>query len=64
MNQLHSDIRLTDELERQLMQAAIEDQMRIKPGKVLKSLFVKLGGKAVKAAPGKGQNGGAFGSAA
>ena len=46
MNQLHSDIRLTDELERQLMQAAIEDQMRIKPGKALKKLFVKLGGKA------------------
>ena len=65
MNHLHSDIRLTDELERQLMQAAIEDQMRIKPGKVLKKLFVKLGGaKATKAAPAKSHNGGTLGSAA
>lgn len=53
MNQLHSDIRLTDELERQLMQAAIEEQMRIKPGKALKNLFVKLSGKTAKSAPAK-----------
>ena len=64
MNQLHSDIRLTDELERQLMQAEIEDQTRIKPGKVLKSLFVKLGGKAVKTTPAKSQANGTLGSAA
>ncbi len=64
MNQLHSDIRLTDELERQLMQAAIEDQMRIKPGKALKKLFVKLGVKSSKATPVKGHNGGTVGSAA
>ena len=65
MNHLHSDIRLTDELERQLMQAAIEDQMRIKPGKALKKLFVKLGGgKASKASTVKGHNGGTLGSAA
>ena len=64
MNQLHSDIRLTDELERQLMQAAVEDQMRIKPGKALKNLFVKLGGKATKATPAKRHNGGTVGSAA
>ena len=64
MNQLHSDIRLTDELERKLMQAAIEDQMRIKPGKALKKLFVKLGGKSARATPAKGHNGGTVGSAA
>jgi hypothetical protein len=48
MNHLPSDIRLTDELERQLMQAAIEEQNRIKPGVALKKLFVKLGGKVNK----------------
>ncbi len=64
MNQLHSDIRLTDELERQLMQAAIEDQMRIKPGKALKNLFVKLSGKAAKSAPAKTTTGNTVGSAA
>ncbi|WP_397475963.1 hypothetical protein [Pusillimonas sp.] len=42
MIHLNSDIRLTDELERQLMQEAIEEQLRFKPGKALKNLFVKL----------------------
>lgn len=49
MNKLHSDIRLTDELERQLMQAAIEEQNRFRPGRALKKLFVKLGGDVNKA---------------
>lgn len=43
MINLSSDIRLTDELERQLMQEAIEEQHRFKPGIALKNLFVKLG---------------------
>ncbi|HWK63139.1 MAG TPA: hypothetical protein VNT00_17095 [Eoetvoesiella sp.] len=43
MIHLSSDIRLTDELERQLMQEAIDEQNRFKPGVALKSLFVKLG---------------------
>lgn len=42
MIHLNSDIRLTDELERQLMQEAIEQQSRFKPGKALKNLFTKL----------------------
>ncbi len=49
MIHLHSDIRLTDELERQLMQQAMEEQSRFKPGKSLKNLFVKLNRKAAKA---------------
>lgn len=36
------DIRLTDELERQLMMQAIEDQFRFKPLVSLKSLFAKI----------------------
>lgn len=48
MIHLNSDIRLTDELERQLMQEAIEDQLRFKPGKALKNLFVKLNGSSKK----------------
>ncbi len=36
------DIRLTDELERQLMMQAIEDQYRFKPLLALKNLFSKL----------------------
>jgi len=51
MIHLSSDIRLTDELERQLMQEAIEEQNRFKPGVALKNLFTKLGGS--KAAPAK-----------
>lgn len=49
MIHLNSDIRLTDELERQLMQEAIEEQLRFKPGKALKNLFVKLNGSSKKA---------------
>lgn len=36
------DIRLTDELERQLMMQAIEDQFRFKPLVSLKGLFAKI----------------------
>jgi len=38
------DIRLTDELERQLMQEAIEEQFRFKPLAALKNLAVRLAG--------------------
>jgi hypothetical protein len=48
MINLNSDIRLTDELERQLMNEAIEEQNRFKPGVALKNLFVKLGSSAQK----------------
>lgn len=36
------NIRLTDELERQLLMRAIEEQYRFKPGKALKQLFARL----------------------
>lgn len=36
------DIRLTDELERQLMMQAIEEQFRFKPVVALKGLFAKI----------------------
>ncbi len=36
------DTRLTDELERQLMMRAIEEQYRFKPVAALKKLFAKL----------------------
>ncbi|MGB6105173.1 MAG: hypothetical protein WBF88_15130 [Pusillimonas sp.] len=36
------DTRLTDELERQLMMQAIEEQYRFKPVASLKKLFAKL----------------------
>ena len=36
------DARLTDELERQLMMQAIEEQFRFKPVESLKKLFAKL----------------------
>ena len=49
MIHLNSDIRLTDELERQLMQEAIEEQARFKPGKALKNLFTKLNGSSKSA---------------
>ena len=48
MIHLNSDIRLTDELERQLMQQAMEEQARFKPGTSLKNLFVKLSRKSAK----------------
>ena len=50
MIHLNSEIRLTDELERQLMQEAIEEQARFKPGKALKNLFIKLNGSSKQAA--------------
>ena len=44
MNHLHSSIRLTDELERQLIQQAIEEEhFRFKSGAALTKLFAKLG---------------------
>ncbi len=49
MIHLNSDIRLTDELERQLMQQAMDEQSRFKPGTSLKNLFVKLSRKPAKA---------------
>jgi len=39
-----NNIRLTDELERQLMMQAIEDQFRFKPGIALKGLLTKVSG--------------------
>ena len=36
------ETRLTDELERQLMMQAIEEQFRFKPVEALKKLFAKL----------------------
>jgi len=48
------DIRLTDELERQLMMQAIEDQYRFKPMLALKDFLSKLfaAAESVKAARG------------
>ncbi len=43
--------RLTDSLERELMARAIEEQMRFKPGKALKALFVRLASKFSGKAP-------------
>jgi len=42
MTHLTHDTRLTDELERQLMQEAIEEQARFDFGAAFKSLFTKL----------------------
>ncbi|MEO6959182.1 MAG: hypothetical protein ABI081_04245 [Burkholderiaceae bacterium] len=42
MRNLNSDIRLTDELERQLMREAMDDQFRFKPGVGLKNLWAKV----------------------
>jgi len=42
MTHLTHDIRLTDELERQLMQEAIEEQARLEFGTAFKALFAKL----------------------
>jgi len=50
MIHLHSDIRLTDELERKLMQEAIEEQARFRPGRAIKNLFVKLANTSKKSA--------------
>jgi len=44
MRNLGKDIRLTDELERQLMREALEEQFRFKPVAALKNLFRKLAG--------------------
>ena len=42
MINIGKDTRLTDELERQLMMQAIEDQFRFKPVESLKKLFAKF----------------------
>lgn len=42
MINIGTETRLTDELERQLMARAIEEQMRFKPGKALKTFFTNL----------------------
>jgi hypothetical protein len=42
MRNLNNDVRLTDELERQLMREAIDDQFRFKPGLGLKNLWAKV----------------------
>ena len=42
MLNIAKDARLTDELERQLMLQAIEDQYRINPAQAIKKLFAKL----------------------
>ncbi|TEA79534.1 hypothetical protein [Allopusillimonas ginsengisoli] len=50
MFKANQDIRLTDELERQLMMQAIEDQFRFKPLVSLKKMFGKLSGARKAAA--------------
>ena len=42
MINIGKETRLTDELERHLMAQAIEEQMRFKPGKALKTFFTNL----------------------
>ncbi|NYT62169.1 hypothetical protein H0A66_07565 [Alcaligenaceae bacterium] len=42
MINVRQDIRLTDELERQLMMRAIEEQFRFRPAVALKGLFAKI----------------------
>ena len=44
MKDLNQNIRLTDELERQLMLQAIEEQFRFKPVAALKNLAGKIAG--------------------
>ncbi|TAL88704.1 MAG: hypothetical protein EPN46_05840 [Candidimonas sp.] len=44
MKDLNQTIRLTDELERQLMLQAIEDQFRFRPLVALKNLVVRIAG--------------------
>jgi len=50
MINLNSEIRLTDELERELMQQAIEEQARFQPGRAIRNMFVRLGNEAAKRA--------------
>ncbi len=44
MKNLNQTIRLTDELERELMLQAIEDQFRFRPMVALKNLATKIAG--------------------
>lgn len=44
MKDLQQNIRLTDELERQLMLRAIEEQFRFRPSVALKNLAAKVTG--------------------
>lgn len=46
MMKIDENFRLTDELERQLMLEAIEEQFRFKPMQALKQLFARLAPKA------------------
>ena len=55
MNTQGNDIRLTDELERQLMMQAIEEQFRFKPLAALKGLVAKLAAFLPSAKAGDGQ---------
>lgn len=55
MNHVNHDIRLTDELERQLMMKAIEEQYRFKPLVSLKKLFANVFGVSTKPAASVGQ---------
>lgn len=52
MFKANQDIRLTDELERQLMMQAIEEQFRFKPLVSLKKVFAKFSGSRRAAAHG------------
>jgi hypothetical protein len=49
MLNINSDTRLTDELERELMMQAIQEQFRPHPLRALKSLLAKLGAGAQRA---------------
>ncbi len=49
MRYLHNDIRLTDELERQLARQALEEQFRIHPVRFLRKLIDRLFARAAGA---------------
>lgn len=49
MRYLHSDTRLTDELERELARRALEEQRRIHLGRFLRKLVDKLFARAAGA---------------
>ncbi len=40
-----NDLRLTDEIERQILTQALEEQYRLRPFKALKNLFMRLFGQ-------------------
>ncbi len=45
MQNIGPETRLTDSLERELMAAAIQEQMQFKPGKAIKALIAKMAAK-------------------